>query len=681
MTTDPQHMSQAETADQNSGASAAPPETKSGEKKAASTHSVSKPKSSSTGTAQAVLGEERRKAAEAQAAMKDMQRRLDAIEATLADERRKADEAQQALADERRKADEAQQALAQQRQATETRAETPGQTAEQMPGGEAAFGLMPFVGFRGTDFFDVSQKIAQQAIQQPPLLMKNYSNFMLEMGRVMTGQSPVEPDAKDKRFTDEAWKTNPFYRTYLQTYLTWEKSLNAFLDEANLDKKDADRARFVLSLFADTVAPTNTLLGNPAAMKKMYETGGASLVKGLTHMLEDLANNGGMPSQVDMKAFQVGKDLATSPGAVVFKNEVLELIQFQPTTPEVYGRPLLIVPPQVNKYYVMDLSPNKSLVRYLVANGLQVFTISWRNPTPEDREWGFETYDRAILEAMDVVRAITENPDINIWGACLGGMTLATLLGYLAARGDQRIHAVTFTVTVLDTNVESTMGLFATKETIAAAKQASQAKGVLEGQELARAFAWLRPNDLVWNYWVNNYLIGKDPAAFDVLYWNNDTTRLPAQLHGEMLDLFETNAFIHPGAFEVLGTPIDLSKVTNDTYIIAGITDHITPWQGCYATTQLLGGKIKFILSNSGHIQAILNPPGNPKASYFVNERYPADAEQWLASAQKVSGTWWEDWRDWLGKRAGAKKSAPRTLGNEQYQPGTPAPGSYVFEP
>src|SRR2546423_10233093 len=617
-------MSQAETADQNSGASAAPPETKSGEKKAASTHSVSKPKSSSTGTAQAVLGEERRKAAEAQAAMKDMQRRLDAIEATLADERRKADEAQQALADERRKADEAQQALAQQRQATETRAETPGQTAEQMPGGEAAFGLMPFVGFRGTDFFDVSQKIAQQAIQQPPLLMKNYSNFMLEMGRVMTGQSPVEPDAKDKRFTDEAWKTNPFYRTYLQTYLTWEQSLNAFLDDANLDKKDADRARFVLSLFADTVAPTNTLLGNPAAMKKMYETGGASLVRGLTHMLEDLANNGGVSFPVYLKAFQVGKDLGISPGAVVFKNEVLELIQYQPTTPQVYSRPLLIVPPQVNKFYVMDLSPGKSIIRYLVGSGLQVFAISWRNPTPQQREWGFDTYDRAILEAMEAVRVITGSPDVNISGSCLGGMTLATLLGHPGARGGRSVNAVTILVTVLDTNVESTMGLFATRETIAAAREASRLRGVLEGQEMARVFAWLRPNDLIWNYWVNNYLIGKDPAAFDVLYWNNDTTRLPARLHGELLDLYETNAFTHAGSLEVLGTAVDLSKVTSDAYIVAGITDHITPWQGCYATTQLLGSKVKVILSNIGHIQALLNPPGNQKASYLVTRPYPA---------------------------------------------------------
>jgi polyhydroxyalkanoate synthase len=225
------------------------------------------------------------------------------------------------------------------------------------------------------------------------------------------------------------------------------------------------------------------------------------------------------------------------------------------------------------------------------------------------------------------------------------------------------------------------MGLFATKETITAARETSRLKGVLEGQEMARAFAWLRPNDLIWNYWVNNYLIGNDPAAFDVLYWNNDSTRLPAKLHGDLLDLYETNAFTHPASIEVLGTPVDLSRVTNDTYIIAGITDHITPWQGCYATTQLLGGKVTFILSNSGHIQAILNPPGNPKASYFVNDHYPADSEQWLARAQKRSGSWWEDWLDWLHQRSGEQKDAPGESGNEQYQPGIPAPGSYVFEP
>ena len=667
MTTDPQQRTQAETVDRHGGTASAPPDAKPGGKPSASTRGGPAPKSSPLATAQATLREERRKAAEAQAALEDMQQRLAAVEAELVEERRKAQEAQQSPG--------------QQRPAAERRPEPHEQPAEQVPGGEAAFGLMPLVGLRGTDLFTAGQQIAAQAIKQPPLLLKHYTNFLLEMDRVVTGQSTVEPDAKDKRFADEVWKTNPFYHALLQSYLTWQQSLGAFLDEADLDKKDADPALFVLSLYVDAVAPTNTLLGNPAAMKKLYETGGTSLVKGLTHMLEDLANNGGLPSQVDMKAFQVGKDLATSPGAVVFKNEVLELIQYQPTTPEVYRRPLLVVPPQVNKFYVMDLSPNKSLVRYLVANGLQVFTISWRNPTPEQREWGFETYDRAILEAIDVVRAITGSADVNMLAACLGGMTQATLLGHLAARGDRRVHAATFLVTVLDSNVESTMGLFATPETIAAAKQASRLKGVIEGQELARAFAWLRPNDLIWNYWVNNYLLGNDPAAFDVLYWNNDTTRLPARLHGEMLDLLQTNAFARPGALEVLGTPVDLSRVTNDAYIIAGITDHITPWQGCYATTQLLGGEVKFILSNSGHIQAILNPPGNPKASYFVNERYPADAGQWQAGAQKRAGSWWEDWRDWLGQRSGEQKPAPQGLGSEQYLPGAAAPGTYVFEP
>ena len=652
---------------QNSGTSAEPPSAKPSRKKTASTNSASQQKANTEGSVQTALEEEQRKAAAAQAAVEDLQRRLAAVEA--------------AFAEERRKAAEAQKALAERRPTVEKPTEVAEQATESVGGQATTFGLTPFVGLQGADIFNVGQQVFQQVIQQQPLAMKTYTNYLMELGRIWSGQSTVEPDAKDKRFADEAWKTNPFYRMYLQTYLTWRESINAFLDEAEMDKKDVERARFLLSLYTEAAAPTNTLLGNPAAMKKMYETGGASLVRGLTHMIEDLANNGGLPSQVDMKAFQVGQNLALSPGAVVFKNEVLELIHYQPTTPQVYRRPLLMVPPQVNKFYVLDLSPGKSLVQYLVGSGMQVFLVSWRNPTPEHRDWGFDTYDRAILQAIDAVRAITGSEDINILGACLAGMTLATLLGHLADQGDRRINAATFLVTVLDSNMESTLGLFATKETIEAAKQASRLKGVVEGQELARAFAWLRPNDLIWNYWVNNYLIGNDPAAFDVLYWNNDTTRLPAQIHGEMLDLFETNAFTHPGMLKALGTPIDLSKVTNDAYIIAGITDHITPWQASYATTQLLGGTCKFILSNSGHIQAILNPPGNPKARYFVNSRYPADPEQWLAGAQQRSGSWWEDYQAWLGERAGEQKPALQELGNDQYPPGRPAPGTYVFEP
>lgn len=664
---EPEHEANAQANTQNGNTPAVKPSAKPGKKKSTPTSSASRQKTSTKSTAQVALEEERRKAAAAEAAVAELQQRLAAIEA--------------ALATERQKSAVAQQQVEQARPAAETPLATAEQATESVGGSATAFGLTPFIGLRGADIFNVGRQLAEQAAKQPPLMLKHYTNFLMEMGRVMTGQSTVEVDPKDKRFVDPLWKSNPFYQATLQTYLLWRNSINAFIDDADLGKKDADRARFVLSLFTEAVAPTNTLLGNPAAMKKMYETGGASLVRGLTHMIEDLANNGGLPAQVDMKAFQVGKDLAITPGAVVFKNEVLELIQYKPTTPQVFSRPLLTVPPQVNKFYVMDLSPSKSMVQYLVASGMQVFAISWRNPKPEQRDWGFETYDRAILEAIDVVRAITGSEDVNITGSCLGGMTLTTLLGYMAATGDTRVNAVTYLVTVLDPDVESTMGLFATKETIEAAKQASRLKGVIEGQELARAFAWLRPNDLIWNYWVNNYLIGNDPAAFDVLYWNNDSTRLPARLHGDMLGIFEDDVFKQPGKLTILGTPIDLSRVTNDAFILAGITDHITPWQGCYATTQLLGGNCEFVLSNSGHIQAILNPPGNPKSKYFTNAHTPADAEKWLTGAQQRSGTWWDYWREWLGSRSGGQKDAPRELGNDAYSPGTPAPGNYVFEP
>jgi polyhydroxyalkanoate synthase len=398
-------------------------------------------------------------------------------------------------------------------------------------------------------------------------------------------------------------------------------------------------------------------------------------------MIEDLARNGGLPSQVDMSAFEVGKQLALATGAVVFKNDVFELIQYAPQSETVYSRPLLCVPPQINKYYILDLAPGKSVVEYLTQHGFTVFAISWRNPTAKQRHWGFETYMKAILTASEVVRDITGQESVNTVGACAGGMTLALTLGHLAAKGDHRFNAATFMVTVLDSNVESTMGLFASPETVAAAKLASKARGVLEGQEMARIFAWLRPNDLVWNYWVNNYLIGNEPAAFDILYWNNDTTRLPARFHGELMDLSIKNPLVKPSSLTMLGTPIDLSRVKLDTFITAGITDHITPWQGCYATTQLMGGKPEFILSNAGHIQSILNPPGNPKASYFAGAEYPANADQWLARAEKRGGSWWDRWRDWLGERSGNRIPAPATLGNERHPAGAVAPGTYVFEP
>jgi polyhydroxyalkanoate synthase len=627
-----------------------------------------------------------RKGAVAHSNGKDNAVALAAVEAQLAAERQRLAEIEEALDRERKRADAATAELEALRKQTEKQAPSAGKGATKSAdelSGDALLPpwLNPLGNLPGAEMLSAGPRMALAAMKQPWAIALQSGEMVRQMAAIATGQSTIEPDPKDKRFTDPMWSSSPLYRAALQTYLLWRQSLNTFVDQADLPKKDADRARFALSLMTEAAAPTNTMLGNPAAMRRLYETGGASAIRGLTHMIEDLAKNGGLPSQVDMSAFEVGKQLALSKGAVVFKNEVIELIQYAPQSETVYSRPLLCVPPQINKYYILDLAPGKSVVDYLTKHGFTVFTISWRNPTVKQRDWGFETYVKAILDASDVVRDITGQDAVNIIGACAGGMTLALTLGHLAAKHDRRFNSATFMVTVLDSNVESTMGLFATPETIAAAKLASKARGVLEGQEMARVFAWLRPNDLIWNYWVNNYLIGNEPAAFDILYWNNDTTRLPARFHTELMDLSLKNPLLKAGAVKMLGTPIDLSQVAVDTFITAGITDHITPWQGCYATTQLLRGKPEFILSNAGHIQSILNPPGNPKASYFTGTEYPADADQWLAHAEKRGGSWWDRWQVWLGERSGTRMPAPVTLGNERYPAGAAAPGTYVFEP
>ena len=436
-----------------------------------------------------------------------------------------------------------------------------------------------------------------------------------------------------------------------------------------------------MSLLTDALAPTNSLLGNPAALKKTLESGGGNLLNGMKSMLSDLLANRGMPSQVATSAFKVGKNLALSPGAVVFRNPVLELIQYAPATREVYARPQLIVPPQINKFYLFDVAPGRSLVEYLRTNGFQVFAISWRNPTVAQRDCDMDTYVAALLEAMAAVRDITGSEDLNVHGACSGAMTITALLGHLAAKQERLVNAATMLVAVLGSNVETQLGLFATPETITAAKLNSKAKGVLEGQEMGRVFAWLRPNDLVWNYWVNNYLMGNSPPAFDILYWNNDTTRLPAKFHGQLIDIFVEDLLVKPRAMTVLGTPIDLSMVDCDKFVVAGMTDHITPWRGVFNTARSFGGTNEFVLSSSGHIQSVINPPGNPKAKFFTNPTLPANPDEWLAGAKPTAGSWWDLWRDWLAARSGERRAAPTALGNERYKLGEKAPGTYVLEP
>nr|WP_313404009.1 class II poly(R)-hydroxyalkanoic acid synthase [Pseudomonas sp.] len=544
---------------------------------------------------------------------------------------------------------------------------------------ENTLGLNPVIGIRGKDLLTSARMVLAQALKQPFHSAKHVAHFGLELKNVMLGQSALKPEDGDRRFADPAWSQNPLYRRYLQTYLAWRKELHDWIEHSSLSDQDASRGHFVINLMTEAMAPSNSM-ANPAAVKRFFETGGKSLLDGLSHLAKDMVHNGGMPSQVNMEAFEVGKNLATTEGAVVFRNDVLELIQYKPITESVHERPLLVVPPQINKFYVFDLSPDKSLARFLLRSQVQTFVVSWRNPTKAQREWGLSTYIEALKEAIDVICAITGSKDINMLGACSGGLTTASLLGHYAALGQPKVNALTLLVSVLDIQLDTQVALFADEKTLEAAKRRSYQAGVLEGSDMAKVFAWMRPNDLIWNYWVNNYLLGNEPPVFDILYWNNDTTRLPAALHGEFIEMFQTNPLTRPGALEVCGTPIDLKQVTCDFFVVAGTTDHITPWDSCYKSAHLFGGKCEFVLSNSGHIQSILNPPGNPKARYMTNSEMPLDPKAWQESSTKHADSWWLHWQSWLAERSGETKNAPRALGNKKFSAGEAAPGTYVHE-
>lgn len=540
-------------------------------------------------------------------------------------------------------------------------------------------GINPVIGLRGRDLVTSARMVLAQAIKQPLHSAKHVSHFALELKRVLLGQSELEPEPDDRRFSDPAWTQNPLYRRYQQVYLAWRKELHNWIEDSNLTDQDTSRGHFVISLMTEAFSPTNTM-AHPAAVKRFFETGGKSLLDGLSHLAKDIVNNGGMPSQVNMDAFEVGKNLATSEGAVVYRNELLELIQYKPVTEQVHERPLLVVPPQINKFYVFDLAPEKSISRFLLRNHFQTFVISWRNPTKAQREWGLSSYIEAIKETIDAVCAITGSKDVNLLGACSGGITTASLLGHYAALGETKVNSLTLMVSVLDFNMQTQPSLFADEKTLEAARRRSYQAGILDGKDMAKVFAWMRPNDLIWNYWVNNYLLGNEPPVFDILFWNNDTTRLPAALHGEFIEMFRTNPLTRAGGLEVCGTPVDLKKVTCDIYYVAGTTDHITPWEACYKSSRLFGGNVEFILSNSGHIQSILNPPGNPKARFVTNNEPAANAKEWQENATKQADSWWLHWQQWLGERSGKLKKAPNNLGNRKHAAGEAAPGTYVHE-
>ena len=509
-------------------------------------------------------------------------------------------------------------------------------------------------------------------------LPRRMAGLGLELSKIVVGTSTIAPEPSDRRFTNRAWTENPAFRRIGQSYLAWSKTTLDLVEDAHLDWRTHERARLAASLLTSTLAPTNLLPLNPDAMVRAYESGGRSIVAGVANIGRDIRSNHGLPRTADPDAFRVGRDLAVTPGAVVFRNEVCELLQYAPMTDAVRATPMVLVPPQINKYYFMDLAPGRSFVEYAVRQGFQMFLVSWRNPTIEHRHWNLDTYVAGVKEALQAVTEITGSLQVNTVALCAGGITTAGLLGHLAATQEPLINAATFAVTLLDFSVPTMIGLFGSPPIITNTLKQARRRGVLPAHESAALFCLLRPNDLIWNYWVGSNLLGDRPPAFDVLSWNADPTRLSAGLHLDFLDMFANNSLAR-GTFSVLGTPVDLGAITCDTFVVAARTDHLTDWKACYATTQLLGGSSQFALSRSGHIQSLVNPPGNPKMSVSLGPVPGPDPDQWLADSESVPGSWWEPWATWALPRSGEERPAPPCLGSTRHPAIEPAPGRYVL--
>ncbi len=524
-------------------------------------------------------------------------------------------------------------------------------------------------------------RYATRLATRPAMVARRAAKLTADLADIAKGSSEIAPERRDRRFADPAWSENPLLKRAVQTYLALGGTAEELLTDADLDWRDNTRLKFMLTNLIAASAPSNNPLLSPAAWKAFIDTGGLSAVRGARALVSDMSSAPRIPTMVQPDAYEVGKDLAVSPGAVVARSDVYELIQYQPTTPTVYQIPLLMVPPMINKYYVTDLAPGRSMLEFFVSQGYQVFVLSWANPGKDARNWDINTYGEAVVDSIGALRAITKAPKVNVMGLCAGGILSSMVSAHLSATGQLgQIGCLGLGVTLLDMTQAGTTVSLMDENTAAGSILASRTRGYMDGRTLAGVFAWLRPDDLIWNYWVNNYLQGKTPPAFDILYWNADTTRMPAGLHRSFIEIAMDNALTKPDATSMLGSPVDLSKIDVDTYVVAGIDDHISPWPSAYRATQLLGGNSRFVLSNSGHIAAMVNPPSNPKATFRLSPGNPPDHREWLAQAETVQGSWWPDYTTWLAERSGEMKQAPRTQGNAKFPPLCPAPGTYVLQ-
>jgi polyhydroxyalkanoate synthase subunit PhaC len=517
--------------------------------------------------------------------------------------------------------------------------------------------------------------------RRPATVARRGIDLAGELASIAAGRSAIAPGRKDRRFADPAWTSNPLLARTVQAYLAWAGAAESLLADAELDWRDNERMRFLLSNLIDAASPSNNPLISPVAWKALVDTRGRSALRGARSLVSDLSSAPRVPAMVAPDAFEVGRDLAVTPGAVVSRSDICELIQYSAQTPTVYRYPLVIVPPMINKYYITDLAPGRSMIEYLVGQGHQVFVISWRNPDARHRDWNLDSYGSAIAASLAAARTITGAPKASVCALCSGGIATAMVAAHLGSLGRLgELASLCLGVTVLDQAQAGTAGAMIDRRTAALATAVSWSRGYLDGRALAEVFAWLRPNDLIWNYWVNNYLQGQTPPPFDILFWNADTTRLPAAVHRDFIDIALDNALTKPDHATMLGSPVDLSKVDTDSYVIAGIADHLCPWQSCYRSTQLLGGTTRFVLSTSGHIASMVNPPGNPKATFRTAPDNPPDPGAWLREAQTVPGSWWPDYSAWLAERGGGQRDAPDDPGGGAFRPMEAAPGSYVHD-
>ncbi len=488
----------------------------------------------------------------------------------------------------------------------------------------------------------------------------------------------IAPERGDRRFAAAEWRDNPYYDYLKQSYLLAARFIHGLVDAAEVDARTKHRLRFFARQFVEMMSPANYAATNPEALKAALDSKGETLARGVRNLIGDAEK--GRISQTDEGSFEVGRNLAVTPGQVVFENDVIQLLQYAPATAEVRARPLVMVPPCINKYYILDLSPENSFVRYAVERGNTVFMVSWRNVTAELGHLTWDDYLRdGVLTALEVARAIGGAPKVNALGFCVGGTMLGAALAILAARGEDWVQSATFLTTMLDFSDTGDIAVFVDEAAVKAAEAAIGRGGIKPGRDLATVFNALRPNDLVWSYVVNNYLKGKLPDAFDILYWNSDSTNLPGPWYcWYVRNTYLENNLRVPGKVTTCGVPVDLGKVRLPAYILAAREDHIVPWKTCYLSTQLLEGELRFVLGASGHVAGVVNPAAKNRRSYWVSDRLPGLPDEWLAGAAEQAGSWWTDWDRWLAGHGGETVRAPEKAGSAKYKPIEDAPGRYV---